>query len=89
VNQLLERLTWRDSFGVGIVLSKNADFGAVLRAIEAALPNLPNVVKGSFSKPGENIFAARFSLPSDSSKQVEIQILAYNLHTPRPSRRID
>jgi hypothetical protein len=63
VNQLLERLTWRDSFGVGIVLSKNADFGAVLRGIEAALPNLPNVVKGSFSKRGENIFGARFSLP--------------------------
>jgi len=87
VNQLLERLTWRDSFGVGIVLSKNADFGAVLRGVEAALPNLPSAVKGSLSKPGENIFTTRFSLPSDSSKQVEIHIRVYNLHTARPSGR--
>jgi hypothetical protein len=29
VGQLLERLTWRDAYGVAVIFSKNSDFGAV------------------------------------------------------------
>ncbi len=87
VSQLLERLTWRDAFGVAVVISRNADFGAALEGIEAALPQLPGAVPGSFRRLGENVFAARFSLPSDRSKQVEVHVRAYNLYTPRPCGR--
>lgn len=87
VAQLLERLTWRDAFGVAIVISRNADFSAVLKSIEATLPQLPGAMPGSFRRPGENVFVARFSLPSDRSKQVEVHVRAYNLYTPRPSGR--
>jgi hypothetical protein len=37
VKQLLERLTWRDAYGVAVIISNNADFGGVLAAIPAAL----------------------------------------------------
>jgi hypothetical protein len=88
VGQLLDRLTWRDAYGVAIVFSKNADFGRVLESIQAALPTLPGAVKGSFIKEGANAFVAGFSLPSDGLRHVEIHVRAYNLYTPRPSRRI-
>jgi hypothetical protein len=87
VQQLLERLTWRDAFGVAIVISKNADFGAVLRSIEATLPGLQGVGAGSVRKTSSNTYIGRFSLPSDSSTQVEIHVRAYNLFTSRPAGR--
>jgi hypothetical protein len=33
VQQVRERLTWRDAYGVAIILSRNADFGGVLRSV--------------------------------------------------------
>lgn len=83
VAQLLDRLTWRDAFGVAVVLTKNADFGRVLQSIETAIPRLPGVIPESLRKDGANAFVARFSLPSDPSRQVEIHVRAYNLYTPR------
>jgi hypothetical protein len=87
VGQLLDRLTWRDAHGVVIILSKNSDFGAVLASIEATLPTLPRVIPESFHRDGANIFATRFTLPSDVSTQVEVHVRAYNLFTPRTSAR--
>src|SRR2546428_1369195 len=68
VKQLLERLTWRDAYGVAIVISRNADFTGVLRSIETTLLQLPGVALGTFRKLGENTFIARFSLPSDPTR---------------------
>jgi len=87
VGQLLDRLTWRDAYGVVVVFSKNQDFGAVLVSIAATLPTLPGAAAPSFRKEGANIFVTRFALPSDASKQVEVHVRAYNLHTARPSGR--
>jgi len=87
IQQLLERLTWRDAFGVAIIISRNADFGAVLRSIEATLPGLAGAAPGTVRKMEENIFVARFALLSDPSRQVEIQVRAYNVYTIRPSGR--
>jgi hypothetical protein len=72
VGQLLDRLTWRDAYGVVILFSKNADFGAVLASIAANLPKLPGAVAPSFRKEAANVFVARFTLPTDASTQVEV-----------------
>jgi len=87
VGQLLDRLTWRDAHGVVIILSKNVDFSGVLASICAMLPTLPGASAPSFRKEGANVFVARFALPSDAAKQVEVHVRAYNLYTARPSGR--
>jgi hypothetical protein len=88
IEQLLERLTWRDAFGVAIVLSKaRPDFGEVLRSVEQHIGRLPRYVQGSFRKRSANDFTARFVLPSDSSSHAEILVVVYNLYTERRSRR--
>jgi hypothetical protein len=87
VGQLLERLTWRDAYGVVVVFSKNQDFGAVLASIAATLPTLPGVVAPSFRTESANVFVTRFTLPSDASTQVEVHVRAYNLYTARSSGR--
>ncbi|TAJ79517.1 hypothetical protein EPO44_19270 [bacterium] len=87
VKQLLERLTWRETYGVAIVISRNADFTGVLRSIEKTLPQLPEIAPGSLRKLGENAFVARFSLPSDPLRQVEIHVRAYNIYTSRRAGR--
>jgi hypothetical protein len=87
IEQLLERLTWRDAFGVAIVLSKaRPDFGEVLRSVQQHIARLPRFVQGSFRKRSANDFTARFVLPSDSSSQAEI-LVVYKLYTERRSRR--
>lgn len=47
VQQVRERLTWRDAFGVAILLARNADFGAVLHSVSESLSTLPGVAPGS------------------------------------------
>jgi hypothetical protein len=69
VAQLLDRLTWRDAYGVVVMFSKNAAFGAVLRGTEATLSDLPGAIKASIRKNWPNVFVARFGLPSDASRR--------------------
>lgn len=85
--QLLERLTWREAYGVAIILSKNADFGHVLPSVAETIPTLPRFQKNTFRKVAENHFVSRFTLPSDESKQVEVHFCLYNLYTPRKAGR--
>jgi len=87
VQQLLERLTWRDAYGVAIVLSKNADFGAVRRAVSEGIPRLAGFAAGSQRTIAEHHHAARFVLPSDASRTVEIHVVAYNLYASRKTPR--
>ena len=84
---MLDRLTWRDAYGVVIIFSKNVDFGAVLASIAATLPTLPGALAPSFRKEGANVFVTRFVLPTDASTQVEVHVRAYNLYTARSSGR--
>jgi len=86
--QLLDRLTWRDAYGVAILLSSNADFGQVLSTIERTVPVLERVVANTLRKPDRHHFVVGFTLPSDISKQVEVHYLAYNLYTQRASGRV-
>ena len=87
VAQLRGRLTWRDSYGVGIVFSRNAGFTEVLAAVQQTLPGLKGFMPESLRQMGEHHFIARFAIPSDKARTAEIYILVYNLYLPDPGRR--
>lgn len=87
VGQLRARLTWRDSYGVALVLSRNVGFSDVLNAVKTLLPTLDGFVPGSLQEKAANHFAARFTIPSDAARQASIRILVYNLYSADPSRR--
>lgn len=87
IAQLRDRLTWRDSYGVAVVLSKNAGFSDVLIAIENAIPTLEGFVTASLTRVGDHHFAARFTIPSDPARNVTVHVLAYNLFLPKQEKR--
>jgi len=84
--QILERLTWHESYGVSIIFSKNANFGRVRDELYEVIPALENCA-GGIRKSDDNHFVCRFRLPSDVSKDIEIHYLIYNLYTRRLSKR--
>ena len=87
VAQLMGRLTWRDSYGVGVVFSLNTGFTEVLAAVLRKLSGLPGCVPESLHQMDEHHFVARFAIPSDEARAAEIHILVYNLYLPNPGRR--
>jgi hypothetical protein len=82
VDQLRERLTWRDAYGVALILSRNADFSQVLQSVRDTLPSLDGTTTGSVTKEAANHFIARFSIMSDPARPATIHILLYNLFVP-------
>ena len=87
VAQLMGRLTWRDSYGVGVVFSLNARFTEVLAAVQQILPGLQGCLPESLHQMDQHHFVARFAIPSDEARAAEIHILVYNLYLPNPGRR--
>jgi hypothetical protein len=87
ITQLRQRLTWRDSRGVAIMLSRNRGFSEVAKSIEQTLPNVVGFTAGTLRKRADNHFVARFSIPSDALRQAEITIFVYNLYVDQPARR--
>jgi hypothetical protein len=87
IGQLRGRLTWRDSYGVALVLSRNAGFSDVLRSIRDAIGSVEGFVTGALRESAANHFVTRFTIPSDGARQANIHILVYNLFVPEPGRR--
>ena len=87
IAQLMGRLTWRDSYGVGVVFSLNAGFTEVLAAVQQRLPSLQGYLPESLHQMDEHHFVARFAIPSDEARAAEIHILVYNLYLPNQGRR--
>ena len=87
VGQLRSRLTWRDGYGVALILSRNAGFSDALNSIKALLPTLEGFVPTTLQEKAANHFAARFTIPSDIARQANIRVLVYNLYVADPSRR--
>lgn len=87
LRQLRERLTWRDSYGVAIMLSKNAGFSDVLKAVAAEIPTAEGYAERTLRNLSENHFAARFTIPSDGARQAELHVFVYNLYAPRVGKR--
>ncbi len=83
VEQLRGRLTWRDTVGVAIMLSENANFGAVLEATKKTMPTLPGFVAGQqVRQVDDNRFIARFQIKTSEGHHAEIHVLAYSLYAP-------
>lgn len=87
IGQLRGRLTWRDGYGVALVLSRNVGFGEVLRAVFDAIPTVEGFVAGSLRERAANHFIARFTIPSDAPRHAEVDVLVHNLHVPDADRR--
>ena len=87
VAQVMGRLTWRDSYGVGVVFSLNAGFTEVLAAVHQRLRGLQGCLPESLHRADEHHFVASFAIPSDEARTAEIHILVYNLYLPNPGRR--
>jgi hypothetical protein len=87
IGQLLGRLTWRDSYGVAIIFSRNAGFTGVLDAIRNEIPNVKGFAKSTLHGVAGNHFRARFSIPSDEARQAEIHVIAYNLYVQESGKR--
>lgn len=88
VGQIRGRLTWRDSYGVAIVLSQNAGFSDVLQSILDTLSTIDGFVANSLKRIAENHFEARFSLPGDGARQSTVHVIAYNLYAATPAKRV-
>lgn len=82
--QVLERLTWHESYGVVIVFSRNANFGRVRNSLAETIPSLPHY-SGGLRSISEHHSVCNSQLPSDTSKRVEVHYLVYNLYTPESS----
>jgi hypothetical protein len=78
VSQILNYLTWRDSYGVVIVFSKRKGFSKVLGAAASHILQLPSYITG-FKKIDESHFSGSFALPEDEHKLVELHFMIYNL----------
>ena len=87
IGQLRGRLTWRDGYGVALVLSGNAGFTDVLRAVQDTLGSIHGFVSGSLQVRSANHFVARFTIPSDDVRQAHTHILVYNLFVSDPGRQ--
>jgi hypothetical protein len=87
IGQLRGRLTWRESYGVALVLSSNAGFTDVLRTVQGTVGSIDGFVNGSLQAQGPNHFIARFTVPSDAERQAHVHVLVYNLFVPDPGRR--
>jgi hypothetical protein len=85
VVQLRERLTWRDAYGVALILSRNADFSQVLQSVRDTFPSLDGISAGSVAAKAANHLVARFGIVSDPARQATIHVLIYNLFVP-PTR---
>ncbi len=88
VGQLRSRLTWRDGYGVAIVLSQNAGFSDVLGSVADTLPNIDGFCPRSLQTKAANHFVARFTIPSDDARQASIHVLVYNLYVSEPGKRM-
>ena len=82
VAQILDYLTWRHSYGVVILFSRNKGFSPVIQSLSEMIVKVPSYVKG-FKKLEDTHFKAQHHLPEDDKKLVEIHFMVYNLYAER------
>jgi len=80
--QILGYLTWRHSYGVVILFSKNKGFSNVLQAVAQALPSLASYAEG-YKQVADTHFVALHRLPEDGKKLVELHYLVYDLYSEK------
>src|SRR6267378_561725 len=80
LDQLLSYLSWRDTKAAVLVFNRNADFSAVLAKINETAPKHP-LFKRDRGKSGESVFRYVFAQPNDSSREVILTVLAFDIPT--------
>jgi|SRR5205085_1344552 len=78
VSQILDYLTWRDSYGVVVIFSKRKGFTKVVETAATHIPQL-SFYRKAFKKIDESHFSGSFALPEDEHKLVELHFIIYNL----------
>lgn len=78
INQIFDRyLTWRDSKVAIILFVSNNDFTNVLEAIKTTTRTHPYYVQDNGQR-GESSFSYIFHLPSDKSKLIYLEVMAFH-----------
>jgi hypothetical protein len=88
IGQLRSRLTWRDAYGVALVLSRNAGFTDVLTAVRNTVDSIDGFVQGSLQVQSANHMITHFTIPSDSARHAHVHVLVYHLFVADPGRRV-
>lgn len=82
--QILDYLTWRHSYGLVILFSKNKGFSDVLQSVAQAVPSLASYAK-DYKQVADTHFVALHGLPEDQKKLVELHYLVYDLYSDKGS----
>jgi hypothetical protein len=80
LDQLLSYLSWRDTKAAVVLFNRNADFSAVLAKISETAPKHP-LFKRDRGKSGESVFRYVFAQPNDSTREVILTVLAFDIPT--------
>lgn len=79
LEQLFSYLTWRESYGVLITLSKRSSFSEVVTKAMDVISAHPTIISGSIKKISDSHFATIHSFPDDKAKHIEIHHMLFNL----------
>jgi hypothetical protein len=82
IAQILNYLTWRHSYGVVIMFSRNKGFSDVIESLFGTIPKVASYVKG-LEKLEDTHYKALHHLPDDDRKLVELHYLIYNLYAEK------
>ena len=78
IRQLRGRLSWRDAYGVAVLLSRNVKFTEVMNAVRDTIAGCDGYVPGTLTRRAENHSCARFSITSDASRLASLHVLVFN-----------
>jgi hypothetical protein len=82
VKQIFKYLTWRNSYGVVILFSRNKGFTDVLNIMPEAITKLPSYAK-ALKTIEVSHFSAMHHFPDDEKKLVEMHYVVYNLYAEK------
>lgn len=82
INQILGYITWRHSFGIIIVFSKNQDFTNVLDSVKQAI-QAHELYKNGMKSISNTHFESIHTFPEDDRKTIELHVVVYNLCPPK------
>ncbi len=84
IDQLLGYVVWRDAKAALLMFNRNADFTTVVKQIPGLIAEHSQTI-GPIEKIGETVFRSRLRQLNDSSRELMLTTLVYNV--PTTSRR--
>lgn len=88
IDQLLDYATWRDAKTAILLFSRNDDFSGVVEQVPRIVAAHPQL-RGEVRALSETVFRSKLRHRDDSSRDMTLTVLAYNVPTARTvSRRL-